>query len=374
MKTTILFSFLFTLLSRAGEPQLPLESIQLPKGFKISLFASVPGARSMALSSDGTLFVGSGGMNGEHNRVYAVRDLDKDGVGESVTILADDLQSPNGVAFREGHLFVAEISRILVFKDIAKKIQKNAPFEVFHSSFPEDSHHGWKFIRFAPDGSLFVPVGAPCNNCLREQNYANLYKLSADGKTKTLVARGIRNTVGFDFHPESGDLIFTENGRDRMGDDIPACELNLIAKKEWEKPAAPLPHFGFPYCHAGKIKDPEFGAKRSCQEFRAPIMDFGAHVAPLGMRFYTGKQFPAAYRNQIFVAEHGSWNRSKRVGYRVSLARKENGRYENQVFASGWLNPDDSRWGRPVDVQVAPDGSLFVSDDLAGAIYRISYQ
>ena len=376
MKTLFLaLSFLFTLSPVfAAEQVFPLESISMPMGFKISIFATVPGARSMALGEDGTLYVGSGGLSGAVKKVYAVRDLDKNGTGEDVTVLADDLNSPNGVAYRNGDLYVGEISRIVVFKGIGKRIAKNAKFNVFNTSFPEDTHHGWKFIRFAPDGSLFVPVGAPCNICLKEPTYAALYKLSPDGKTKTLVANGIRNTVGFDFHPVSGDLFFTENGRDRLGDDVPPDELNTLAKKEWMSPPEPRPHFGYPYCHGKKVKDPDFGDKRGCSEFRPPALELGPHVAALGMRFYTGKSFPVEYRNQIFIAEHGSWNRSKPIGYRISLARRNTGgAWEYSTFAAGWLNEDGSRWGRPVDVEVAPDGSLYVSDDYAGAIYKITY-
>lgn len=367
-------SFLFASTAFAGE-SFPLETITLPKGFKISVYATVPGARSLALGDDGTLYVGSGGLSGDVKKVYAVRDLDRNGTGENVTELADGLNSPNGVAFRNGDLYVAEISRILVFKGIGKNIKKDAKFTVANASFPEDTHHGWKFIRFAPDGSLFVPVGAPCNICLREPTYAAIYRLSPDLKTKTLVAAGVRNTVGFDFHPVTGDLYFTENGRDRMGDDVPPDELNMLPKKDWLNPPKPVAHFGYPYCHGKDIKDPDFGAKRGCPEFRAPVLALGPHVAALGMRFYTGKAFPPEYRNQIFLAEHGSWNRSKPLGYRVMLARKNaGGAWEYQAFATGWLNEQGSRWGRPVDVEVAPDGALYVSDDYAGAVYRITYQ
>jgi len=356
-------------------PALPLQKIKLPPGFKISIFAAAPGARSMALSPAGTLFVGTGGLSGNFNRVYAIRDLDGDGVGENVTIIADGLNTPNGVAFKNGDLYVAEISRILVFRGIERRIASNASFEVFNDSFPSDGHHGWKFIRFAPDGSLFVPVGAPCNNCVREPTHAALFKLSADGKTKTLVAQGIRNTVGFDFHPLTGDLVFTDNGRDQLGDNMPPCELNRLAKSDWLQPGVKPRHFGFPYCHSGRIADPEFGSRRACREFEAPVLEFGAHVAPLGARFYTGTRFPVEYRHQVFVAEHGSWNRTKPQGYRVSLGWSDDGgrSFQYKIFASGWLNADDTRWGRPVDVEVALDGSLLISDDMAGVIYRISY-
>lgn len=361
--------------ARAAEEKLPLEKIRLPKGFQISVYAKVPGARSLALGDDGTLYVGSGGASGSQSKVYAVRDLDGDGSGESVSVVASGLNRPNGVAFREGDLYVAEISRILRFKDIKKRNGKKAEFSVFHAGFPSDRHHGWKYIRFAPDGSLLVPVGAPCNVCLKEPDYAALFKLSPDGKKKTLIAQGIRNTVGFDFQPGSGDLFFTDNGRDQLGDDLPPDELNRLARKEWESPAKPVPHFGYPYCHGKKIKDPEFGERRGCSVLRSPVLELGPHVAGLGLRFYTGSSFPEEYRKQIFIAEHGSWNRSKPLGYRITLARSESGGgWKYETFASGWLNEDESRWGRPVDIEVAGDGSLFVSDDYADVIYRIRYK
>lgn len=367
--------FLFPLIAGPSfAADFPLETIKLPPGFKISVYATVPGARSLALGDDGTLYVGSGGASGKVDKVYAVRDLDKNGTGENVTVLADELNSPNGVAFRQGDLYVAEINRILVFKGIGKRIGKDAKFEVMKTTFPDETHHGWKFIRFAPDGSLFVPVGAPCNLCLREPTHAALFKISPDGKTKTLVAQGIRNTVGFDFHPETGDLYFSENGRDLLGDDTPPDELNVLPRKLWENPPSPVAHFGYPFCHGKGIKDPEFGEKRGCPEFREPVLTLGPHVAALGLRFYTGKMFPPEYRNQIFLAEHGSWNRTSPLGYRVQFIRRNSGgAWEYQTFASGWLNSDGSKWGRPVDVEMAPDGSLFLSDDHAGAIYKITY-
>jgi glucose/arabinose dehydrogenase len=232
---------------------------------------------------------------------------------------------------------------------------------------PKDRHHGWKFIAFGPDGKLYVPVGAPCNICEPDADrYANIMRMNADGSGLETFARGVRNTVGFDWDPRSRDMWFTDNGRDWMGDDSPPDELN-------HAPRAGM-HFGFPYCHGGTISDPEFGRRRPCSDFTPPAQNLGPHVAALGMRFYSGEQFPAQYRNQILIAEHGSWNRSKKIGYRVSLVRLENGKataYE--PFATGWLQGEDP-WGRPADVLVMPDGSLLVSDDFAGAIYRIRYR
>jgi len=339
--------------SAAAQPPLPLELIRLPPGFRIELLASVPNARSLALGEKGTLFVGSRAGS-------AVHAVAPDG---KVSKVADGLRVPNGVAFRDGALYVAEISRILKI-DNAESAGPAKP-QVVYDKLPRETQHGWKFIRFGPDGKLYVPIGAPCNVCDRE-GYAQIGVLDfSSGKLETF-AKGIRNTVGFDWHPVTRELWFTDNGRDWLGDELPADELNRAPRAG--------SHFGFPYCHQGDLPDPEFGSGRGCDEFVAPVQKLGAHVAALGMRFYTGAMFPAAYRNQIFIAEHGSWNRSKKTGYRISLVRLDAaGRaLAYEPFAEGWLQ-GDSAWGRPVDLEILPDGSLAVSDDRAGMIYRIRY-
>jgi glucose/arabinose dehydrogenase len=340
-----------------------LDTIKMPPGFKISLYARVPGARSMALSPGGVLFVGTR----QKGSVYAVLDRDKDHTAEEVIVVAEGLHSPNGVAFRNGALYVAEINRVLRFDNVeADPLNPPDPI-VINSSFPTDEHHGWKYIAFGPDGRLYVPVGAPCNVCEREDSrYASIMRMTPDGGGLEIFARGIRNTVGFDWHPATEVLWFTDNGRDWMGDNNPPDELNRAAEKGM--------HFGFPYCHAGRISDPEYGAERPCSEFQPPAIELGPHVAALGMKFYTGPMFPAEYRNQIFIAEHGSWNRTVPIGYRITLVRLEKNRaIDYTVFAQGWLQQDRA-WGRPVDVLVMPDGALLVSDDRAGAIYRIRYE
>ncbi len=348
--------------SREG-PGLPLDKITLPPGFRISLYAgNVPGARSMTLSPNGTLFVGSRGAG----TVYAVVDRDRDSNAALVLTIARGLTMPNGVAFRDGALYVAEVNRVLRYDNIESRLTNPPPPVVVTDGFPRDRHHGWKFIRFGPDGLLYVPVGAPCNICEREDPYATITRMKADGTGLEVYARGVRNSVGFDWHPQTRELWFTDNGRDWLGDDQPPDELNHAPRKGLD--------FGFPYCHGRRIPDPEFGTKRRCREFAPPAWELGPHVAALGMRFYTGAMFPPEYRNQIFIAEHGSWNRSTPIGYRVTLVRLEQGRAVNYaVFADGWLQ-GDRVWGRPVDVQVMPDGALLVSDDHAGAIYRISYK
>jgi len=348
----------------SSAPQLPIETIKLPPGFSISVYAgNVPGARSMTLSPNGTLFVGTR----DEGKVYALLDRKHDNVADEVITLARGLNLPNGVAFHDGALYVAEVNRILRYDNIEARLSNPPPPVVVNNSYPRDASHGWKFIRIGPDGMLYVQVGAPCNICKHaDERYASITRLKLDGTGFEVFAHGVRNSVGFDWHPETKELWFTDNGRDRLGDDRPPDELN-------HAPRSGL-HFGFPYCHGKDIADPEFGTKRPCSDFVPPVLDLGPHVAALGMRFYTGTMFPPGYRNQIFIAEHGSWNRSKKIGYRVMRVRLEGNRVaEYEVFAAGWLQSEQV-WGRPVDVQVMPDGALLVSDDYAGAIYRISYK
>ena len=339
-------------------------SITLPPGFRIGLYAAnVPGARSLTLGAKGTLFVGSRG----EGKVYAVLDRNGDGAADEVITLAKGLNSPNGVAFFGEALYVAEIDRILRYDGIESRLADPPAPVVVNDRFPRDRHHGWKFIRFGPDGMLYVPVGAPCNICDPDDpRYASIMRMNRDGTGLEVFSRGVRNTVGFDWHPLTKELWFTDNGRDWMGDDRPPDELNRAPVKGM--------HFGYPYCHGVAVLDPEFGRGKSCLSYTAPALELGAHVASLGMRFYRGALFPPEYRNQIFIAEHGSWNRSEPAGYRITLARLEGNRAVGyEVFAEGWLQ-GGSVSGRPVDLQEMPDGSLLVSDDKAGAIYRISYQ
>jgi putative membrane-bound dehydrogenase-like protein len=344
-----------------GRPK--LQDIALPEGFTISVFAEgVTNARAMCWGDKGTLFVGSR----SEGVVHALRDADGDGKAEDHRIIAEDLDMPVGVAFRNGSLYVSAVDRILRYDSIEDKLAAPPEPVVVTDAYPSDKHHGWKFIAFGPDGKLYVPVGAPCNICLSEDSiYASITRIDADGSDREIVAHGVRNTVGFDWHPETGELWFTDNGRDMMGDDMPDCELNRLAKKG--------DHFGYPFCHAPSLADPKFGTDRNCSEFVQEAAVLGPHTAPLGMRFYTGDRFPAKYRNAIFIAQHGSWNRSTPIGYRIMVAYpRPDGSAATEVFAEGWLQ-GNSAWGRPVDVLVAPDGSLLVSDDAADMIYRISY-
>lgn len=345
---------------------LPLSSIKLPKGFSISVFAEVDNARSMAISPGGTIFVG----NRDGDKVYAVKDVDGDGKADKKWVIASKLNMPNGVAFKDGNLYVAEVSRIHKFANIENKLDAPGNSQVIYDKYPTETHHGWKYIAFGPDGKLYVPVGAPCNICeSKDKVYASITRMNEDGTGLEVFASGVRNTVGFTWHPVTKNIWFTDNGRDMLGDDIPPCELNTAT--------AAGQHFGYPYCHGGTIKDPEFGDKRPCSDFVKPAQNLGAHVAPLGLKFYTGKMFPAEYQNQILLAEHGSWNRTKKSGYKLSLVKVDaNGKSIGYTpFATGWLDEASQKvWGRPVDVLILKDGSMLVSDDQANVIYRITYK
>jgi glucose/arabinose dehydrogenase len=344
--------------------QLALNKIVLPPGFSIALYAgNVPNARSMTLGARGTLFVSTRTAG----NVYALRDSKGENRADQMFTIAHGLRMPNGVAFRDGALYLAEVNRVWRYDNIEDHLENPPKPVLVNDGFPSDTHHGWKFIRFGPDGWLYVPVGAPCNICEREDaRYASIMRMKPDGSGLEVFANGIRNTVGFDWHPATKELWFTDNGRDMLGDDTPPDELNRAPQKGM--------NFGFPYCHAKNISDPQYGSKRACSQSTPPEQELGPHVAALGMRFYTGMMFPPEYRNQIFIAEHGSWNRAHKIGYRVMLVRLEGNRVvKYEEFARGWLQ-GESAWGRPVDVQVMPDGALLVSDDDAGAIYRITYK
>lgn len=344
--------------------EINLNRIKLPPGFEIGVYASrVYGARSMTLSPQGILFVGTR----KEGNVYAIVDVNNDHKADEVIIIARGLNSPSGVAFMDGSLYVAEINRIVRYDNIENRLKNPPKPVVVNDSFPKEKHHGWKFIRFGPDGMLYVPVGAPCNICeSQDKRFATIMRMNANGKNLEIYAHGVRNSVGFDWHPVTNELWFTDNGRDWMGDDRPPDELNYA-------PTMGM-HFGYPFCHGLDIKDPKFSIDKLCGEFVRPAIELGPHVAALGMRFYTGEMFPATYQNRIFIAEHGSWNRTVPVGYRVTtviLDGNKPSKYE--VFADGWLD-GGLVYGRPVDVLVMSDGSLLVSDDRADAIYRISYR
>jgi glucose/arabinose dehydrogenase len=347
----------------ASQTDLPLHTITLPPGFSISLFADeVPYARSLTVGARGTVFVGT-----KASSVYALPDSDRDGKADEVIRIATGLNKPAGVVFYNGSLYVAEINRVLRFDNIENRLFNPPQPVVIIDSLPRDIHHGFKYLRVGPDRKLYLPVGVPCNICKPgDEIYGTILRLNLEGSGLEIVARGIRNSVGFDFHPDTSELWFTDNGRDWLGDNSPPDELNRISR--------PGLHFGFPYMHGREITDPEYGKSKPARlSITPPALELGPHVAALGMRFYTGNTFPAAYRNNIFIAEHGSWNRSLPIGYRITAVRVQNNKAAAyDVFAEGWLQ-NGKAWGRPVDVLVLEDGSLLVSDDAAGVIYRIAY-
>jgi glucose/arabinose dehydrogenase len=341
---------------------LPVERIKLPPGFHIEVLSDdVPSARAMALSPKGILYIGS--LDG---RVYALQLQNGRVTGRHV--IASGLESPAGVAWHDGALYVSAVSKILRFDAIDAHLNDPPKPAVVIDTLPSETHHGWKFIAFGPDGKLYVPQGAPCNVCQKDRDrFAMIGRMNPDGSHYEVMARGVRNSVGFAWHPMTHELWFTDNGRDLLGDDVPDDKLNRAPRAGMD--------FGFPYCHGGDTPDPEFGKGHPCSAFTPPVAKLGAHVAALGMRFYTGSMFPPAYRNNVFIAEHGSWNRSKKAGYRVVrvIADPDGSNARQEIFAEGWLQPGEAVWGRPADVLPLPDGSLLISDDYAGAIYRVTY-
>ncbi len=343
----------------------PLEKLNLPEGFRISVFAEVVNARQLARSPEGIIFAGSR----RKGSVYAILDHDQDYEADEVITIDKRLKMPSGIAYRDGNLYVAAVDRLLVYEDIVANLESPPEPRVLDDSLP-DKHHGWKHIEFGPDGWLYLNIGAPCNICLSENPlFATIVRthLSNPGKYE-IYAHGVRNSVGFDWHPETKELWFTDNGRDYLGDELPPCELNRASE--------PGMHFGYPFYHGNGIADPEFGKQRKANEFTPPALALGAHVAPLGMIFYEGDMLPDSFKHQVLIAEHGSWNRSARaghVGYRITMARRDNGgqlRYETLI--DGWLEGSVG-WGRPVDLLELPDGSLLISDDTGNVIYRLTY-
>lgn len=350
---------------------LPPQQLQVPPGFRITLLTdAVPNARAMALggrTADGDTIVYVGSVSA--GKVHAVV-LAGDAVKRVVTV-ASGLDTPAGIAWQGGNLYVATLSRIVRFDAIDTHLADPPAAVLVTDRLPSETHHGAKYIGFGPDGRLYVSVGSPCNVCVPDADHGHIRSMKPDGSDVRIVARGVRNSVGFDWSPLDKALWFTDNGRDMLGDDLPGDELNRVDQAGQE--------FGFPYCHQGDLPDPQFGAQRRCSEFVAPQAKLGAHVAALGMRFYTGSQFPAAYRGNVFVAEHGSWNRSRKSGYQVArVVLDAQGKVLRQEpFVQGWLRSDaegrETVAGRPADVLVLPDGSLLVSDDFGGAIYRVRH-
>jgi glucose/arabinose dehydrogenase len=341
--------------------KLPAAKLKLPKGFKLEVWASgVPNARTMRLGDKGTIFVG-GRFAG---KVFAV--VDNNGKREVKTI-AEGLHRPNGLAIHNGTLYIAELAKISKIDNIEANLNNPGKPVVIYDDLPKDEAHGWKYLGVGPDNKLYFQVGAPCNICMPSEAHAQIRRINLDGSGMEVVARGIRQIVGFDWHPVSKQLYFSENSRDWLSEDAPEDKLNRVT-------APGKDNFGFPFCHQGNLADSEFGWGRSCDEFTKPLALMGPHSAVLGMRFYNGTMFPAEYRGAIFLARHGSWNRSQKIGGDVVVVKlNADGTVKSVApFITGFLE-NNSYLGRPVDVQVLKDGSMLVSDDYNGAIYRVTY-
>lgn len=352
-----------------SQTSLSLGYLVTPAGFSVEVYAdNVPNARQMAIGADGILYVGTR----RDGRVHAVVDRDNDFKADAIYTIASDLRLPNGVAYKDGSLYVAEVSKIWRYDNIDENLENPQNPVLITDDYPTEGHHGWKYIAFGPDGKLYVPVGAPCNVCNHEDEnpvFASLTRINPDGSNREIIAHGIRNTVGFTWHPETGNLWFTDNNRDWMGDDLPPCELNELTDEGQ--------HFGFPYLHGNDVWDPDFGeaGREMDKNFKTPVRELGPHVAPLGMLFYTGDMFPDTYKNQALIAEHGSWNRSEKIGYRITIVTfDENGNpIAYQPFIEGWLQGEEDVRGRPVALLQLEDGSILISDDDSNKIYRVTY-
>jgi glucose/arabinose dehydrogenase len=344
----------------APADKLPTAKLKLPPGFNIEVYASgIGNARSLRIGDKGTVFVGTR----LGNKVTAI--VDKDGKKELKTV-ASGLYRPNGLAYHNGTLFIGELSQISKIDNVEANLDNPPKPTVIYTDLPKDEAHGWKFIAIGPDNKLYVPVGQPGNNVLHDKDHGQIRRMNLDGSGAEVIAVGVRNTVGFDWNPTNKQLYFSDNGRDWMSEDVPQDELNRVTKVGED--------FGAPYCYQGNIPDPEFGWGHSCSEFTPPILLTGPHSAGLGLRFYTGNMFPKKYKDAIFLARHGSWNKSKKFGGDILIVylNKDGTVKSSEPFLTGFLE-DNKYLGRPVDVEFMKDGSMLVSDDWNGAIYRITY-
>ena len=344
---------------KAAGAALPLERLNLPAGFEIEVFAEVPGARSLAVAADGrTVYVGTRG-----SKVFALRKPSAAGAAWQVSVLKSNLKVPNGLAIRNGNLFVAEQHRIIRI-DPGGAVTVVLPPGVL----PDKQQHGWRYAAFGPDGRLYVAVGAPCNICKLTGYQGTIIRMNPDGSGLEIFAKGVRNSLGFDWHPPSGRMFFTDNGGDGLGDLIPPDELNFGRRRRM--------HFGFPYVYGDNVPYPQFAGQEPPEKVFGPMLEFEAHVAALGIHFYRGSMFLQDYRHDALVTQHGSWNRTDPVGYRVMRVHFNSiGKaVAKEVFIDGWLGSDGEAWGRVVDLAELPDGSLLISDDFAGVIYRVTYR
>ena len=345
----------------AAADKLPVSRLKLPKGFNIEVYASgIANARSLRVDDKGIVYVSSRTVG----KVYAI--VDKDGK-RTVKTIASGMHSPNGIALHNGTLYIAEIERISKIENIAAVLDNPPKPTVIYSDLPSDEPHGWKFLAVGPDNKLYFNIGAPCNICMPPQTHAQLRRIGLDGTGAEVIARGTRQVVGMDFHPVSKVLYFSENQRDWLAENSPQDKLNRLVNPGKD-------NFGFPYCHGGDITDPQFGWGHSCDEFTKPVAQVGPHTAPLGLRFYTGKMFPAEYKNAIFMARHGSWNKTVKIGGDVVVIKlNPDGSYKSmEPFITGFI-VDNNYIGRPVDMAWLADGSMLLSDDFDGAVYRITY-
>ncbi|WP_010324439.1 PQQ-dependent sugar dehydrogenase [Marinobacterium stanieri] len=342
---------------------LPLEQLQLPPGYRIQVAAEVPNARQMALSPEGVLYVGTR----RDGRVFALQDLDGDQHYETRHTLMSNRRLPNGVSWSNGDLYIAELTQLVRLSDIDARLRNPPTPEPLLTGLPNITHHGWKYLKQAPDGAFFFTLGAPCNVCLEsDPRFASIMRFDPATGDASPWAHGVRNSVGFAWHPNDGSLWFTDNGRDHLGDNQPDDELNRAEQEGL--------HFGFPFRHAREVVDPDFGEGADAVNSQAPVALLGAHVAALGISFYTADQFPDTPETTLFMAQHGSWNRSSKVGYRVMRVETKGEQVRSvEPFITGWLQGEQA-WGRPVDVVVEPDGDLLISDDRADVIYRVWYQ
>ncbi len=341
-----------------------LSYVHLASGLAISYYAEdIPGARSLAKGDTGVIYVGTRAQG----VVYALVDDNQDGRADTRYVVASGLNNPNGVVYQDGNLYVAEIGRIIKFASIDTTYDKKPSYTTIYNDLPKETHHGWRYMALGPDNKLYLGIGAPCNTCEVQDPHGTISRINLDGSGFEVVARGIRNTVGFAWNPEDASLWFTDNGRDSLGEDIPRDELNQIRSEGT--------HFGFPYCHDQNVLDPQYGKGKNCADYEAPTLPLAPHAAALGMLFYQGDMFPKEFKNTILLAEHGSWNRKVPIGYRLMRVNVQNGVASSyQVFADGWLGSNGKALGRPVDILELADGSLLVSDDFAGAVYRITYR
>lgn len=368
MKKTLIASLILPLLFSANIQAQELDKLVMPEGFSIEVYARVPNARQMSLGDNGTVYVGS--RNRAGGRIFAITDDNRDGKADDVVAITGGLKTPTGLTFHNGDLYVGAISRIYKFADINNTFRDSPDPEIVTSALPTDTHHGWKFLEFGPDGLLYIPIGAPCNICDPEPIYASIHTMDVNNPDAgfELYASGVRNTVGFDWDPVTGDLWFTDNGRDAMGDEMPADELNRATDRGQ--------HFGYPYIHQGDTPDPEYGNGKNPTDYVAPAQNLAPHAGAIGMAFYKGNMFPEKFKNSVIIAEHGSWNRTEEAGHTghmLTLVTVENGIATSyEPFITGFLQ-NNVAWGRPSDVLELKDGSLLVADDKAGRVYRVTY-